>query len=158
MTLVVFRMRTAVAITLLLAAAACGGSSAKTSDAHPAQPTRNGAFVPGNLDSLPLLPRMRSLSPQTRVRGVTTESYRLSGYSARAALVSYAELLNGWSLRVAPHPVGESYRGIWARNGSNLLVTAVPDSTLTEGGDTHELEMTLQVFSPGTTPPTDPPG
>jgi hypothetical protein len=153
----VSHLRNAALLAMVVVAAGCGGSTSKSNSSHPAQPTRNGTFVPGDLDTLPLLPRMRSISPQTRQNGVTTESYRLIGYDPHDAVFSYGELLSGWSVRSSPHAVGKSYRAIWMRGGSNLLVTAIPDPTLKQG-DAPELEMTLQLFSPGTTPPTDPGG
>jgi hypothetical protein len=140
-------------VVFVVALVSCGGSTPSSNASHPAQPAPNGQFVSGDIDSLPLLPRMKSLGPPANVNNVTTESFRLTGYEPRDAVVTYGRLLTGWDNRIRPHAVGSSYRAMWTHAGSNVLVTAIPDPTLNQGNRAG-LEMTLQLFPPGVTPPT----
>ncbi len=150
--------RVASVATLVVLLGACGGSSkSSTSSSHPAQPTPNGSFVPGELSSLPTLGQMKALGPEQHSDGVTTRSYGVTGYGPQDALTTYAKQLNGWSNSIRPHAVGSSWRGTWTRDQYSLVVTAIKAPTLSAGGGSDELQMTLQLYAPGVTPPTERP-
>ncbi len=147
--------RHSLVVAVLLSAAACGssGPSGPSPDAQSA-PGVTG-FVSGRFNTLPMLPRMSALGSAQLNPGVTTRSYKISGYNPRGAVLAYAQLLSGWHNSVRPHAVAREFRGSWVSGGYTLQVTAIDAPTLDTNGSTA-VQMTLQLYSPSTPASTTP--
>ncbi len=155
-----------VTLTLTLLLAACGSATSSSAGGSPAPPATSVSSA-ARLDSIPLLPRMRVIGSAAADPGVTTRSYELPGHTPKGAVLAYKALLrNGghWDETVQPHTVGSSYRAAWVSNGNGpiangytLSVTAIDAPTLSGGSaGSPTVQMTLQLYSPHSTPSTEP--
>lgn len=129
----------------LAALAACGGGSADGPVAQPAPGVT--AFVSGDFDDLPLVPGSEPFGERSEKDGVTTQTFKVRGYTAEAVIEFYAGALpsSGWRQVAPAFREDTSTRSDWVTDGWRLEISAfgIADGSQDDGGGEEVVQYSL---------------
>lgn len=127
--------------------AGCGGD---TGDGEGTQPVPGATvFQEGAFDELPRYPGSEAVSEPAVEDDVTSQSFTVTTATPERVIRYYADELDraGWTVVEEPEQLGgeATHRGIWQREGQELVVSTTEFSGFDDPGGTRTTQYSLSL-------------